>query len=138
MTPSILLVDDDRAALYALSEMLADLPAQLVLVNSGEEALRQVLRREFAAILLDVRLPHMDGFEVAAAIRSLERLRRTPIVFMSAYEDRRRQPRPSALYERYFRKPLVPEVVREALLEVLPPARADRGVPARPALRDPL
>jgi CheY-like chemotaxis protein len=138
MTPSILLVDDDRAALYALSEMLADLPAQLVLVNSGEEALRQVLRREFAAILLDVRLPHMDGFEVAAAIRSLERLRRTPIVFMSAYEDRRRQPRPSALYERYFRKPLVPEVVREALLELLPPARADRGVPARPALRDPL
>jgi CheY-like chemotaxis protein len=138
MTPSILLVDDDRAALYALSEMLADLPAQLVLVNSGEEALRQVLRREFAAILLDVRLPHMDGFEVAAAIRSLERLRRTPIIFMSAYEDRRRQPRPSALYERYFRKPLVPEMVREALLALLPPARADRGVPTRPALRDPV
>ena len=45
-------------------------------------------------ILLDVRLPKMDGFEVAAAIRSLERLRRTPIIFMSANEDRRTQPRP--------------------------------------------
>ena len=138
MTPKILLVEDDRAALYALSEVLADLPARLVLVGSGEEALRQVLRQEFAAILLDVRLPHMDGFEVAAAIRSLERLRRTPIIFMSAHEDRRRRPRPSAVYERYFRKPLVPEVVRAAVLSFLPPSRVDIGLPSQPAVRDPL
>jgi CheY-like chemotaxis protein len=138
MTPRILLVDDDRAALYALSEALAELPARLVLVGSGEEALRQVLRQEFAAILLDVRLPHMDGFEVAAAIRSLERLRRTPIIFMSAHEDRRRRPRPSALYERYFRKPLVPDVMREVVASFLPPSRADIGLPAQPAVPDPL
>ena len=112
MSSKILLVDDDRAALYALGEVLCDLPAELVLATSGEEALRQVLRQEFAAILLDVRLPQMDGFEVAAAIRSLERLRRTPIIFMSAHEDRRRKPRPSATCESYLRKPLVPEVVR--------------------------
>ena len=113
----ILIVDDDRAARYALSEMLSDLPAQLVLAESGEEALRQMLRQDFALVLLDVRLPKMDGFEVAAAIRSLERLRRTPIVFMSANEDRRRQPRAGA--DPYFRKPLVPELLRSTIVSIL-------------------
>jgi CheY-like chemotaxis protein len=112
MSNNILIVDDDRAALYALTEVLSDLPARIVLAESGEEALRQVLKQEFAVILLDVRLPAMDGFEVAAAIRSLQRLRRTPIVFMSAHEDRRRRPRPGAPAERYFRKPLMPDLVR--------------------------
>jgi CheY-like chemotaxis protein len=116
----ILIVDDDRAALYALAEVLSDLPARLVFVESGEEALRQVLKQEFALILLDVRLPKMDGFEVATAIRSLERLRRIPIIFMSANEDRRKQPRPAA-DEHYFRKPLVPELVRAKVLDLLPP-----------------
>ena len=128
MTPHVLLVDDDRAALYALTEVLSDLPVRIVLAESGEEALRQVLKQEFAAILLDVRLPNMDGFEVAAAIRSLERLRRTPIIFMSANEDRRRKPRPSA-HEHYFRKPLVPGAVRAKLLSFLPLAPAVVDVP---------
>ena len=119
MSPNILLVDDDRKALFALSEALSDLPARLVLAGSGEEALRQVLKHEFAAILLDVRLPNMDGFEVAAAIRSLERLRRTPILFMSAHEDRRRRPRVGAAEEHFFRKPLVPELVRSKLASLL-------------------
>ena len=130
MTPHILLVDDDRAALYALTEVLSDLPVRIVLAESGEEALRQVLKQEFAAILLDVRLPNMDGFEVAAAIRSLERLRRTPILFMSANEDRRRKPRPSA-HEHYFRKPLAPGAVRAKVASFLPlaPAVADAQQP---------
>jgi CheY-like chemotaxis protein len=130
LTPHILLVDDDRAALYALAEVLSDLPVRLVLAESGEEALRQVLKQEFAAILLDVRLPNMDGFEVAAAIRSLERLRRTPILFMSANEDRRRKPRPSA-HEHYFRKPLAPGAVRAKVASFLPlaPAVADAQQP---------
>ena len=130
MTPHILLVDDDRAALYALTEVLSDLPARIVLAESGEEALRQVLKQEFAVILLDVRLPNMDGFEVAAAIRSLERLRRTPIVFMSANEDRRRKPRPTARDERYFRKPLMPELVRSTVSGFLPRA-GTMDAPAR-------
>jgi CheY-like chemotaxis protein len=116
----LLLVDDDRAALYAVSEMLSDLPVDLVLAASGEEALRQVLKHEFAAILLDVRLPKMDGFEVAAAIRTLERSRRTPIIFMSANEDRRRKPRINAHQEHYFRKPLASGAVRAKVLEFLP------------------
>ena len=121
MSPSVLLVDDDRAALYALSEVLGELPVRLVLASSGEEALRQVLKHDFAAILLDVRLPNMDGFEVAAAIRSLERLRRTPIIFMSSHEDRRRRPRVGAVDEHYFRKPLVPELVRAKVAALISP-----------------
>ena len=129
MTPHILLVDDDRAALYALTEVLSDLPARLVLAESGEEALRQVLKQDFAVILLDVRLPNMDGFEVAAAIRSLERTRRTPIVFMSANEDRRRRARAGG-DERYFRKPLMPELVRSTVTGFLARAGA-RDAPAQ-------
>ena len=123
---NLLIVDDDRTALYALSELLSDLPTRIVLATSGEEALRQVLKQEFALILLDVRLPKMDGFEVAAAVRSLERSRRIPIIFMSANEDRRRQPRPAG-DEHYFRKPLVPSLLRAKVLELLPalPAAAD-------------
>ena len=136
----ILLVDDDRAALYALSEMLSDLPAELVLAESGEDALRQILKQEFALILLDVRLPKMDGFEVAAAIRSLERLRRIPIVFMSANEDRRKQPRPGTP-EIYFRKPLAPDPVRSTIISILakgaPPAPRPGAVDLqRPAMQN--
>ena len=109
-------MDDDRAALYALREVLADMPASVVLAESGEEALRQVLKQEFALILLDVRLPKMDGFEVAAAIRSLERTRRTSIIFMSSNEDRRQEPRAE---DDYWRKPLSPDLVREKVLSVL-------------------
>jgi CheY-like chemotaxis protein len=119
MTARILLVDDDRAALFALRELLADVDATLVLATTGEEALRQVLKQQFAAIMLDVRLPGMDGFEVAAAIRSLERSRRTPIIFMSAHNDRRRQARAGSTPECYLRKPLAPEVVRAKLGELI-------------------
>jgi CheY-like chemotaxis protein len=112
----ILLVDDDRAALYALREVLSDVPASVVLAESGEEALRQVLRHDFQLVLLDVRLPKMDGFEVAAAIRSLPRMRATPIVFMSAHEDRRQQPRAE---DDYWCKPLDPDRVRARALSLL-------------------
>jgi CheY-like chemotaxis protein len=124
MSPAVLLVDDDRAALYALREVLSDLPVEVVLAGSGEEALRQVLKRQFAAIMLDVRLPNMDGFEVAAAIRSVERLRRTPIIFMSAHDDRRRSRRGGL--EDYLRKPLSPEVVRAKIAAFVgPPVPVD-------------
>ena len=125
MSPKVLVVDDDRSALFALSQVLGELPVRLVFATSGEDALRQVLKTEFAAILLDVRLPNMDGFEVAAAIRSLERTRRTPIIFMSANEDRRKQPRASTHEERYFRKPLAPELVRSTVASYLRPPAVD-------------
>jgi CheY-like chemotaxis protein len=118
MTPNLLLVEDDKAAQFALSELLGDMGATVLLAQSGEDALRLVLKHEFAAILLDVRLPGMDGYEVAAAIRTLERTRRTPIIFMSAEDDRRTMIRDGAA-ETYLRKPLEPDVLRPTLAHLL-------------------
>ena len=110
---NLLLVDDEPKNLFALSALLEDLGARLHCVQSGEEALRQVLKQDFAAILLDVRMPGIDGFETAAAIRSVERFKRTPIIFLSAHGDRRAVPRDPLC--RFMRKPVDPDAVRQHL-----------------------
>ncbi|MBB5711050.1 response regulator [Sphingomonas xinjiangensis] len=79
----VLLVDDDERNLLAVSTVLEDV-ADVVVANSGEEALRQLLKGEFAVILLDVYMPSMDGYETAQIIRSREQTKRVPIVFLSA------------------------------------------------------
>jgi CheY-like chemotaxis protein len=122
VSPRVLLVDDDRAALYALEELLSPLQAKLFLANSGEDALRLILKHDFSAILLDVRLPGMDGFEVAGAIKALQRTRHIPIIFMSANEDRRRSPRVDS--EIYLRKPLNPELVTAKIRGLLDQPRS--------------
>jgi CheY-like chemotaxis protein len=107
---NVLLVDDEPKNLFALSALLEDLGARIHCVQSGEEALRQVLKHEFAAIVLDVRMPGIDGFETAAAIRSLERFRRVPIIFLSAQGDRRADGRDE--HSEFILKPVEPEVIR--------------------------
>src|SRR6266545_8384139 len=87
----VLLVDDSERNLAALEAMLGDLDATLVTARSGEEALRCLLQQDFALILLDVRMPGLDGFETAALIRSRDRSRHTPIIFLTAYEGDREQ-----------------------------------------------
>jgi PAS domain S-box-containing protein len=79
----VLVVDDDERNLLAIRTVLEDV-ADVVVANSGEEALRQLLRGEFAVILLDVYMPDMDGYETAQIIRSREQTKRIPIVFLSA------------------------------------------------------
>jgi len=79
----ILLVDDDERNLLAIKTVLDDV-ADVVVANSGEEALRHLLKGEFAVILLDVYMPGMDGYETAQMIRSREQTKRIPIVFLSA------------------------------------------------------
>jgi PAS domain S-box-containing protein len=81
----ILIADDEPRNLLAVSEILAGPGLELVVVDSGEEVLRQILRHDFAAILLDVRMPRLDGFEVATMVRARARSSRVPIVFMTAY-----------------------------------------------------
>ncbi|MBB2964562.1 response regulator [Methylobacterium sp. R2-1] len=81
----ILIVDDDQRNLLAASEVLADPAIDLVLANSPEEALRRALREDFALILLDVQMPRMDGYEVAALIRSRSRTSCVPILFLTAH-----------------------------------------------------
>jgi len=81
---SVLVVDDDPRNLLAMQQVLADLDADVVLARSGAEALRRVLDQDFAAILLDVHMPEMDGYETAELIRRRERSRHVPIIFLTA------------------------------------------------------
>ncbi|MGN6552587.1 MAG: sensor histidine kinase [Verrucomicrobiota bacterium] len=80
----ILLVDDRADKLLALEAILAPLEQNLVVARSGKEALRHLLRRDFAVILLDVAMPTMDGFETAALIRRRQRSEHTPIIFVTS------------------------------------------------------
>ena len=81
---NILMVDDSPDKLLAMESVLADLGQNLVKVPSGEEALRILLRQEFALILLDVNMPGMDGFETAEMIRKRKSLELIPIIFVTA------------------------------------------------------
>ena len=81
---SVLLVDDEPDNLVALTAVLEPLDRELVQAGSGEEALKLLLAREFAVILLDVRMPGLDGFETAALIKQRERTRHIPIIFVTA------------------------------------------------------
>ena len=81
--PRVLLVDDDERNLLAVATVLEDL-GDVVLARSGEEALRHLLRGEFAVILLDVYMPGMDGYETAQIIRTRDQTKGIPIVFLSA------------------------------------------------------
>src|SRR5712691_7807919 len=83
---NILIVDDDFKSLGAMEVLLSGPGRKIVKARSGTEALRQLLRQEFALILLDVRMPDMDGFETASMIRQNERFRYTPIIFLSAVD----------------------------------------------------
>ena len=83
----ILVVDDRADKLLAYEVMLAPLNENIVSVRSGKEALRRLLKEDFAAILLDVNMPGMDGFETAALIRQRQRCETTPIIFVSAIND---------------------------------------------------
>ena len=82
-SPRVLLVDDDERNLLAMQSILEDL-GEVVPAKSGEEALRHLLKSEFAVILLDVYMPGMDGYETAQIIRSRGQTKGIPIVFLSA------------------------------------------------------
>jgi len=81
---NILVVDDERHGLLAMQQLLSGPDRNVLAVGSGKEALRQILRTDFALILLDIRMPEMDGFETATLIRKLKRSRHTPIIFLTA------------------------------------------------------
>lgn len=83
----ILLVDDRPANLLVYTTILEQLGQRLVTATSGEEALKLVLKNEFAVILLDVNMPTMNGFETAALIRKRKKSAATPIIFLTAFTD---------------------------------------------------
>jgi hypothetical protein len=109
----LLLVDDDRDNLLALQAVLEPLRQELMLAESGTDALRLCLDHDFAAILLDVRMPELDGFETAELIRARKRSRQTPILFLTAYRS------DEQLFRGYdmgavdfLFKPIVPEILQ--------------------------
>ena len=83
--PSVLVVNDSENQRVAIDAMLAPLDIDIVAADSGRAGLRAVLRRTFALILMDVRMPIMDGLETAALIRRRPQSSRTPIIFITAY-----------------------------------------------------
>jgi PAS domain S-box-containing protein len=110
----ILLVDDREQNLVALEAILEPLGQELVRATSGEAALRELLRRDFAVILLDVQMPGMDGFETARLIKQRERTRHTPILFLTAISRESEQVFRgySAGAVDYILKPFDPDVLR--------------------------
>jgi signal transduction histidine kinase len=84
---NILLVDDNLANLLSLETVLQAPDRNLVRACSGGEALKFLLNKDAAVILLDVRMPNLDGIETAALIRERERTRNVPIIFLTAYES---------------------------------------------------
>jgi signal transduction histidine kinase len=111
---NILLVDDKPERLLSYEAILAGLDQNLVRAGSGEEALRLLMENDFAAILLDVNMPGMDGFETAALIRDHPRFETTPIIFVTGVHvtdlDRIRGYRMGAVDYVYI--PVVPEILR--------------------------
>src|SRR5207247_8946342 len=84
ITTNIMLVDDNPGSLMAMETLLAGPGRTIVTAESGQDALRHLLQQDFAVILLDVRMPRLDGFETAALIRQRAQSRYTPSIFMSA------------------------------------------------------
>jgi PAS domain S-box-containing protein len=109
----LLLVDDSPENLTALEATLESLGQELVKATSGVDALRHLLEDDFAAILLDVRMPGMDGFETATLIRSRKRSRTTPILFLTGYKNEEHLFRGYDLGAVDFLfKPIVPEILQ--------------------------
>jgi len=111
---NILMVDDHPQNLLALEAVLGDMGQNLVTANSGREALKHLLDREFALILLDVQMPGLDGYETAALAREREQSRHTPIIFLTAINQSDAQVFRgySSGAVDYMFKPFVPEVLR--------------------------
>ncbi|NUU22582.1 MAG: response regulator [Streptomycetaceae bacterium] len=79
----VLLVDDQEDNLFALEAILSTLQQTLVKARSGEEAMKALLRDDFAVVLLDVVMPGMDGFETATHIKRLDQTKSVPIIFLT-------------------------------------------------------
>src|SRR3979411_1703548 len=111
---NILLVDDQKAKLLSYEVILHDLGENLIKATSGREALEHLLKSEIAVVLVDVCMPDLDGFELAAMIRDHPRFKKTAMIFISAIQvsdiDRLRGYEMGAVD--YVPVPVVPEVLR--------------------------
>ena len=132
----ILIVDDRPENLLALEAILEPLHQRLVRASSGEEALRRLLERDFALILLDVQMPGMNGFETARIIKSRERTKYIPIIFLTAISKEE-----AYVFEGYsvgavdyLFKPFQPEILRSKVAAFVDLYIRQRNIAAQEAL----
>ncbi|MCP4106424.1 MAG: response regulator [Desulfobacteraceae bacterium] len=86
--PKVLIVDDNAANLVALEDTFSDLDVELIKAEKGNDALKEALNHDFALMVIDVQMPEMDGYELAALLRGKKRTQHVPIIFVSAvYSD---------------------------------------------------
>ncbi|HYD62287.1 MAG TPA: EAL domain-containing protein [Noviherbaspirillum sp.] len=126
---SVLLVNDDPGSLFALHTILTDLDASIETASSGEEALMRLLKRDFAVIILDVKMTGIDGFETARLIRQRPRTKYTPIIFLTSHRstdlDRATGYELGAVD--YLFMPVAPEVLKSKTQVFIDLARKNRG-----------
>src|SRR5512135_1819910 len=110
----VLIVDDNAANLLTYEGILEELQVNLVKAHSGQEALRHAFKNDFAAILMDVQMPDMDGFETATLLRQRKSSRETPLLFITAaFPDHLHMFQGYSLGAvDYLIKPIVPEILR--------------------------
>ena len=132
-TANILMVDDQPARLLTYRAILEPLGHNLVAVNSGLEALDALMKQEFAVVLLDVKMPGMDGFETAELIHDHPRFETIPIIFVTGVHvtefDRLKGYKAGAIDYVYI--PVIPEILRSkvaVLVELYAKRRELQGV----------
>lgn len=113
-TVSVLIVDDNPAKLTAIAAALAGMAIEIITVTSGKEALRKLLAKDFAMVLLDVNMPIMDGFETASMIRSRPRSEHLPILFITSdrLDDEERLKGYEIGAVDYILSPVLPQILR--------------------------
>ena len=136
----ILAVDDRRENLLALQAILEGMPIEVVAVTNGEDALKQLLVKDYALILLDARMPGMDGFETARHVKQRERTRHIPILFLTAadYDPHMAFRGYQAGAVDYITKPFDPWVLRSKVAVFVDLYRLHTELSERAAERDAL
>ncbi|WP_338026042.1 response regulator [Corallococcus macrosporus] len=129
-SPAVLLVDDHVSNLVSLEAILEPLGVRMDKACSGEQALRFLLREEYAVILLDVRMAGLSGFETAALIKQRERTRNVPIIFLTAYgrDDAELVTGYATGAVDFLQKPFPPEVLRSKVSVFVELFRAQQQV----------
>lgn len=136
---NILVVDDLPEKHVVFRTILDELGQNIISARSGQEALRFILEKEFAVILLDVNMPDIDGLETASLIRQYKKSAQTPIVFITAYVDELQARRGYALGAvDYIPSPVVPEVLRSKVRVFVELFRMNRQLQVQAAQREAL
>ncbi len=117
--PAVLIVDDDPDDLVAVEATLEPLRIEVVKANGAEDALRLILDRDFAVVIMDLMMPRLNGFETAALIRQRDRCRDLPILILTGFDEDGARALPGYPPPRveYLRKPVAPEFLRQRVAE---------------------